>query len=352
MKKVYLFIFLFLTLIHSLDAQIDVPIHRANYSDMHHNLYINNRVITKVNGKAITVLDVIKRMDFIFDRQFSDLSASLSARFQFYRTNWKHFVEETINRELILADAIEKELPISDGDVSQELEDLFGPNIISSIDSIDLSYKEAWDMIKSDIAIRRMMIYRVHNKVMPKINPKDILANYKRYCDTHSSPEVWRYQVFTIRHPDEEKGSQIANEAFTLLKEKSISFSDIPQELQDHEGVTLSLSDEYKHTEKSISADHKTLLESLTKGSFSDPVAQTSRSTGKTVYRLFYLIDYEESKAPAFNDVEEIIKSQLTENTVSEETTNYVNSLRDYYGIENRHLAEITDIKHLPFGLR
>ncbi|SCA63454.1 hypothetical protein SCG7109_AP_00010, partial [Chlamydiales bacterium SCGC AG-110-M15] len=31
-----------------------------------------------------------------------------------------------------------------------------------AIDKLGMTYDEAWEMIRNDIAIRRMMIYRVH----------------------------------------------------------------------------------------------------------------------------------------------------------------------------------------------
>ncbi|MBA3815063.1 MAG: SurA N-terminal domain-containing protein, partial [Parachlamydiaceae bacterium] len=98
-------------------------------------IVVNNRILAKVNGKAISVMDLMKKMDLLFYRQFPQYISSAQARYQFYQANWKHLLEEIIDKELILADAQDAKIPISAGDVRQEMEVLFGPNIISNLDN-------------------------------------------------------------------------------------------------------------------------------------------------------------------------------------------------------------------------
>ncbi len=36
------------------------------------NIVINNRILLKVNGKSITVMDVVRKMDLLFYRQYPE----------------------------------------------------------------------------------------------------------------------------------------------------------------------------------------------------------------------------------------------------------------------------------------
>ena len=85
---------------------------------------VNNRVLANVNGKPITVIDVMKRMDLVFLKQFAEYTNSPSARHQFYMANWKRTLNELIDKELILCDAKEMKMEVASGDVRQEMERL------------------------------------------------------------------------------------------------------------------------------------------------------------------------------------------------------------------------------------
>src|SRR5262245_8170025 len=96
-------------------------------------IIINNRILAKVNGKAISAFDVMKKMDMLFYRQYPEYTAIPQARLQFYQVSWKRVLQELIDKELILADAEESKLQVSAGDIRQEMELLLGPNIHSSL---------------------------------------------------------------------------------------------------------------------------------------------------------------------------------------------------------------------------
>ena len=75
-------------------------------------IIINNRVLARVNGKPISVIDVMKKMDMIFLRQYPEYAEVPQARFQFYELSWKHVLEDLIDKELILADAEEAKMQV------------------------------------------------------------------------------------------------------------------------------------------------------------------------------------------------------------------------------------------------
>src|SRR5665647_380424 len=103
---------LFLTLLASTAIEAKQDSFLFGHEDNVHIL-VNNRVLAKVNGKAISVIDVMKKMDVLFFRQFPQYTSSVPARFQYYQANWKNVVKDIVDKELILADAAENTLPVT-----------------------------------------------------------------------------------------------------------------------------------------------------------------------------------------------------------------------------------------------
>lgn len=322
------------------------------------DITFSNSILAKISGKAISALDIKKRLDFVFNRQFPDLSSSPSARYEFYLVNWKHVLKETIDREMILADSKDKKLPVSDGDIRQELEDLFGPNVVETIDQLDMTYDEAWEMIHSDIAIRRMMIYRVHQKANNAISPEDVYKAYQDHIANFTSPSEWKYRVLTLRHEESQKASEYALEAHRLLKEENTPLSDLPAALdhlfgQDNPTFSARLSSPYDHTDKTLSASHRLVLSEIEPGAYSKPVAQTSRDGKSSIFRIFYLENYVEGEIMAFEDLEERIKNHLLDDFVAKETDSYLSSLRRRYGLDHdKLLTDSLSTSSTPFSLR
>ncbi len=77
---------------------------------------VNNKILAKVNGKVISTVDIMKKMDMQFYKRFPQYVTSVEARYQFYLANWGHVLQEFIDKELILADAAESKIEVSSGD--------------------------------------------------------------------------------------------------------------------------------------------------------------------------------------------------------------------------------------------
>ncbi|SCA63462.1 Uncharacterized protein SCG7109_AP_00050 [Chlamydiales bacterium SCGC AG-110-M15] len=321
-------------------------------------IIFNNSIITKINGKAISALDVKKRLDFIFNQQFADLASSESARYEFYKVNWPHVLKEALDRELILADAMDKGLPISDGDIRQELEDLFGPNVVEAIDKLGMTYDEAWEMIRNDIAIRRMMIYRVHQKAQMAFSPEDVFAVYQEHIEDLTSPSKWTYRVLSIRHEDAQKAGEYAQEAYKLLTENSTSAEDLSKVLlerfgNDNPSFSAKLSSKYDHTDKTLSESHRAVLSDIDSGSFSEPIAQSTRKDASPVFRIFFLEDYVPGQLAPFDELEDKIKNRLLDMYIAEETTHYLDGLKHRFGLDNDDLlTEALSDTSTPFVLQ
>ncbi len=318
-------------------------------------LVINNRILAKVNDKAISVMDVMKKMDVLFYREFPEYTSSIQARYQFYKVNWKHVLEELISKELVMADAEENKLPVSSGDVRQEMESLFGPNIIGNLDKIGLSYDEAQKIIQGDITIRRMIYVRVNSKALKKVTPQVVRAAYEEFVTNpaNSKPDIWQYHVISIRDKDSTRGAEAANLAYELLNARS-PLDQLSTKIKENplfEKTQINVSEEYSLEEKDISTAYKEILTTMQPNTHSKPLAQKSRSDKtNNLFRIFVFNDLKKGGVPSFSEMEINIKDQLLDDAVNQETVAYLKKLRKHFHVQEDYLQ--TDETFEPFSLK
>lgn len=293
--------------------------------DDHLKIIVNNRVLADVNGKAITLMDAVKRMDILFLKQFPEYTQSVNARYQFYQANWERILEELIEKELVLADSTEVKMEVSGADVRQEMENLFGPNIIVNLDKIGLSLDEATKIVASDIAIRRMMFLRVTSKALGKVTPQATRALYEKFVKENTKDPIYTYRVLTVR---DAKGKEIAETILGLIKEKGSlqeAAMGIPQ---------ANISEIYNHTSKEIAPKNMEVLSKMQPGQISEIQAQQSRADNSTVYRILSLEKYTPGGAPTYSEVESRLKETLLDEYMISVHEEYVKRLKKHYAIK------------------
>lgn len=319
-------------------------------------LQVNNRILANVNGKPISVLDAMKKMDVIFYRQFPEYRNSVQARTQFYQTSWKNTLQQLIDKELIVADAMEIKVEVSNGDIRQEMENMFGPSIIDNLDNLGLSYDDAWNIIKDEILIRRMLYHRVNNRALKKVTPQYIHHTYEEFAKGNPRHSEWQYRVISVQDKNVENSALTAQNIYKLVTEEQIPVADVTEAMQQRglvtESTRINVSDEYCVSEKDISASHKEILSSLKPKMFTEPVAQKSRSDNSTVYRIFYLEDCIAGGVVPFQDVEQKLISQLTDISIAKETEAYLKKLRHRFRIEESDLKDMIPNDFQPFVMR
>lgn len=347
MKKIILSLFLFF---------IPLFVHSELYTlgqEPEKQIFVNNRILAKVNGKPISVVDVMKKMDVHFYRQYPQYASSPVARFQFYQISWQPVLKELIDKELLLADAEEHQLNVSSGDVRQAMEDLFGPNIIANLDKINLSFEEAWKIVREDSIIKRMLYIRAHAKASKKITPQDVRKAYEEFAKNNTRDDEWQYIVVSVRDPDSTYGADVANYAYQLLLDKHVPFNELPKHVTSFASwkstTKVTVSEEFHHTEKDLSPAYKEILVKMPPNTFSQPIAQKSRKDNGTVFRIFYL----KSKIPGgvipFSEVEEKLKDQLLDQAVADETETYLKKLHQHHNVQESILL---DDNFEPFALK
>lgn len=318
-------------------------------------IVVENRVLAEVNDEPISVMDVVKKMDSYFYRDYPHLTNSDVARYQFYKEQWKSVFNDMVNNQLVCQDAQSKKIEVSRGDIRQELDRLYGPDIITNLDKIGLTFDEAWEMVETDIYVRRMMGSILYFKGAYNTPPEALMAAYKEYAAKYPKPDYWTYRMISFKGDQAEKQAQQAQDLIRSFESKSPSFSTLKmvfkERLEDYSADSISFSDEFHLKSEQVSDTHKAILESLAPNSFSSPQKELSRSTKKPLYRIFYLADFQEGGKVQFREVEDLLKETLIQSKVGQELETYISDLRLRNGLNNDFESSSTQ-KLDPFKLQ
>jgi hypothetical protein len=320
------------------------------------NLIVNNRVLARVNDQTITVIDVMEKMRLFLSKNYPTESQSPMTRIKFYMTNWRDVLSQMIDQELIFADAINLELKITDRDIRERLLERFGTNVMTALDKLEISYEKAREMMRHDIAVERMTMYRVHRKALGQIGPHDIKKAYQAYCQSHPSTQEWDYHVISIRAKDAQKAQEIASQAYLLLTQDKQPLDTVrdtlKQQSNEEEEVSITVSEQYTVNEKKISIQHKDVLLQLTPDTCSEPVCQKSRFDKNPVYRIFLLKGHRLNTPPTFTALAEDLKEKLLDQAIAKETQLYVVKLRERFGYDQQAIDSMIPSDFEPFSLK
>ena len=300
------------------------------------NLFINNRPLAKINGKVITLADVIKNMDlFLFDYD-PNLKLESREKHQFYESRWQNTLEDLIGNELILLDAEKKEIKVADGDVREALEERFGPNVMKSLDKVNLSYEEARSIIRSELTVQQLIGMKVHAKAFQTVTPKVIKSAYQDYVEKNPPEETVSYKILSIRGKDQKKCEELGQTIYNFLNETKLSMDEAVNALTfNEEDVTIAVSEEYKGETSKLSTRYCDILQPLMPNTFSKPVSQVSRVNNETVVRVFHLKDKDLALPSSFKDMHNPIKNELLHKTSNREKEVYINLLKKQFGYED-----------------
>lgn len=311
---------------------------------------VQNSILAKVNGNTISMMDVKKKMDILFHQHYSHLENSPQAKYQFYQSSWRQCLMDAIDSELILSDAEAKGIKLTDGEVREELENRFGPNVMSTLDEIGISYDEAWKSIRKDMIVQRMNWWFVYSKAHQNVTPQDIRQAYRLYLQENPAYTNWKYRTISIRM--EKPDDMFAEKIYQHLLENNAGPQTVSLDKFQTPGVSIQISNEYESTDKELTDAHKTALVALNAGEYSRPSPQLSRIDKKTVYRIFYLIGKEEHPAPSFNDLSAMLRNQLTQKASEKEFKAFLTKLRNKYGYDADTLKEIAPPDFHPFSIQ
>lgn len=321
-------------------------------------ILVNNRILAKINGKAISTYDVAKKMDMGFFRQYPQYLSFLSARFQYYDVNWRYILEDLINKELILADAKEHKIDVSNGDVRQEMENSFGPNIITNLDKAGLSFDEAAKIMQGDLIIQKLINFKVHAKAVRAITPARVRQSYDEFIKDPSNARLtqWSYQIVTIKDRNTKKTEETAKKVYQQLIEEKVPLDQLIATLKEKKLLgrkgKVTVSDNILNNEKELSEDYKKVLSTLEPGMISQPFPNKSRTNNSVVYRIILVKEKKPGGMPTFNEMENKLKEKLLAEEADKETDVYLKRLRQKYRIRDEDLNAIIPQDYKPFILQ
>lgn len=318
-------------------------------------IVVHNRVLAKVNGKPITVIDVMRKLDMMFYQRYPEYAESKAARHQFYTIAWRRILDELIDKELMLVEAKELKLEVSNGEVRKEMEKLFGPAVVANLASIGMTYNEAWQMIHGDMVIQRLMYLKVNMKAQKQVTPKEVRLAYEAYLKENQQPNQWVYRVVTVRDADPVQGATTAN----ILRHALVS----GQTLETLAGnastlagasatAKVTVSEQFSHAENEISENYQTVLAALKPGEYSQPVAQASRTEKSTVFRIFYLKDRVAPEMPSLSAMEGKLRQELVGKAMDAQTESYLQGLRKKHAVSEEQLKQHLPADFEPFVLK
>lgn len=315
---------------------------------------MQNSILTQVNGNTISVMDIKKKLDVAFHHSYPNLADSTQARFQFYQNSWRHALMEMIDNELILADAEDKEMKLTEGEVREELENRFGPNVMSTLDKIGVTYDEAWKMVKNEMLVQRMVWFFIHSKAISSVTPQDLRQAYRLYLKEHPPYKEWKYRVISIRADSPEAIQTLSDEVYAFLTHSGQSPESLGSDLKKMETShsSIQVSTEYLAADLELSEAHRSALSVLAPGEYGKPSIQTSRVEKKTVSRIFYLAQKIDHPAPSFEDISQTLKNELTQKAVAVESDHYISKLRKHYGFDPEHLKQTMPDTLTPFSFQ
>jgi hypothetical protein len=311
---------------------------------------IQNSILAKVNDNTISMIDVKKRMDMVFHQHYPQLVDSAQARYQFYETSWRRVLSEMIDNELILADAEEKEVKLADAEVREEIENRFGPNVMSTLDKIGISYDEAWKMIRKEMIVGRMTWWFVQSKAMTSVTPQDIRQGYRLYLKENPARTNWTYRVLSIRGKDKTLGDLL----YKQIQEQNVEIEligDFLKEFEKKNSCKVTLSNEFSASDQELSDSHRNCLALLKANTFGEPVSQVSRDK-KKITRIFYLAEKTNVAAPTFDELSNQIKNDLIQQKSMEISNLYLEKLRKHYRFDDEHIKEILPDDLQPFSIQ
>lgn len=318
-----------------------------------HSIGINNRILARVNGKTISVMDVMKKMEIYLARSYPEAAKNPNARYQFFTANWRQTLSQLIDNELILADADAVQLKVSDAEVRETLHERFGPNISQNLEKLGITYDEAWHMLYSEMAVQRMSWFRVQSKALQRITPFDVKAAYKKYLAENPASDRWKYQVVSIRAPSETIGSIYAQKAYALLTGEKATLEELVAKLKKEtdKTITVNVSEPYDLPAKDVSEAHKKVLISLKPGDFSLPTAQVSRTDQTMVHRIFHLQEHSLIKPASFKEKMESLQDELVQKEIDKELPQYLKRLRQRFNVDDKAIETLPS-SFQPFVLR
>jgi hypothetical protein len=289
---------------------------------------VENRVLACVRDQTITVMDVMKKLDMIFYQQYPQYRGIPEARYEFYSANWRKALDELVDRRLALLYSEEKQLHLTNGDIRQELEDIYGPNVLMSLYEEGLSLQESYEMMREDIQFRRVVFFFVQSPIQTSLTPHIVHEAYNRKVAELQRQKGWLWRSITLKGKTAPLEKAKALEIHKDLAEKKISLKAFMEHIP--EDLDVVVSQQFRSFQHEVAPSVASLLQELPLHSYSSPIPVTK---GESVegWRIYIVDEYFLPKIPLFYEIEGEIKNDLASPEIHRKTDEFFQGLRKQY---------------------
>lgn len=313
------------------------------------SIVVENRVLATVRDQVITVMDVVKKLDMVFCQQFPQYRSVPEARYEFYRSNWRKVLEELVDRQLIISMAEEKQFTVTNGDIREELEEVFGPNVMMSLYEEGLSMHEVQEMMKADILLRRIISFYVHSPVMHAITPEVLRIAYQKRIEELKGREGWVWRSVTVKAKGTDCPKEEADKIWKQLEKERRPIEAVLSSLPDT--IECVISSPFRSEYNEVSPTVRDVLETLPLHSFSEPVPFTSRTDPRQCWRCYTVDERCAIALPTFAELEEALRQELAAPEITKHTVTFFNDLRKQYHVQHLFTSEQL-VSFEPFHLK
>jgi hypothetical protein len=314
-----------------------------------HQIIVNNKVLAKINGKPISLVDVVKKLEMVFYQQYPDYAHSSEAKYEFFTNSWQHVLSDMINAELILADAEQKKLEANDGEIHQQLEQNFGPSVIENLEKANLNFEDAFQMTRRELTASKMLDM-LQFKAIQKVTPNELKETYNKHF-THLKPiTIFHYQVLSFSGENSDLNKESSNLARNYLQKEAATPEKVKEKLlkakRYENQVKIEVSSLIQTEEEKLSKSYQEILSPLAEN---QPSNVLENSNSKQPYRLFFLSQKEIQTPPTFKDVEKNLNDAVFQEKLAGEQQKYLKSLRDNFAISDAEVLDLPD-NYQPFS--
>lgn len=304
-------------------------------------IVVNNRILTTVNGKTLSVLDVVKKMDVFLSQYYPQYLDSEPTKMQFYQMRWKSTLQQMVDEELMMADAESREVKATDAEVREEIQNRYGPNVMGSLDKLGISYEEAKKMIHQELVVQKIQWLRVTSKVLARVTTEVVKKAFDEYLVKNPPKEMWTYQFLTLRYDEVDTALSLAKQIADLNETAggvlAVAADLFKQKIPEAEWTHLSLSSELQSEEKELSEAHREILAQTEIGKWSAPIVQQSRD-GSKVVRIFHLKGHTKQETPQFEIMANGIRTEILNKYADKEMEVYLARLHQRFNFSESSL--------------
>ena len=243
------------------------------------SIEFNNKILTHVGPKTITVLDVKKEMDrqiYIYDKKkFSDVEAIA----QFYRTNWKSVLNKLVQDELTFLEAERMKFTLPEHQIQEKSKELFGNDQIESLNFLSITPETAKDFSNKQLIASNMIGYMVLKPTFQQVTPSTLSLAYNDHIKALEKKDKWTYKLLYVQGKDNNIVEEKALLISSLIEDKKhVNLSNILKNIgTNNEAIKFTLSDQITLKTEELSPKILQILQNLEEGTTSKVINEKER---------------------------------------------------------------------------